>query len=654
MYRYLKSCGVEFGATTDWKDNPVSEFEIVIGDTERTSDQGNTQSSKTVGSDEYFVHASGNRVYIGGGSEDAVLTGVRTFLHDFFGYEGDNAPVPNVLNVGIGKSYDVKDKYYRMAAYFSGQQVFDRKFYILNKQFECVSIETGDSESEKFAGSELTKYLSIIGVSTGESDGKIILNVDKSLPEDGYKVQVKRNKVTITGGNERGVIYGAYGLLTRCAGMAFYTDSVESLGEGDVIVSESFDYTPVFESRMTDWGMARQSVDWCVKNGINTAHFHGISEEMGGKVSYGKYFVHNIRAVTGTPGDRQPCLTDPENLEKAIKFVRDRLQNEPGLKIVTVSQMDNNNYCKCANCASVDEEEGSHSGSLIRFINAIAADIADDYSDVIVDTLAYLYSRKPPKITKPLPNVCIRLCSIECCFSHSLDDPSCPENASFREDIEGWCEICNRLYIWDYGANFGSYIPTFPNFDVLRQNMRFFADHNVKGMFVQGVSSNSGEFGELKNYLIARLMLDPYMSKETYYDLMDGFLKAYYGDGWKYLRAYIDMIIAEAAGCQRTLVNPYLGTTLEKYGRYEDLFEEWWSKAEEMAGDRVENVRKSRLQWRYIKLSLHPDKAEAQKLISDVQRWGTDWGDAVGTAVPERANLELGPELWYVQSYWLP
>ena len=654
MRKYLKECGVELNIVTDWEDKDVTEYEIVIGDTKRTAEQGNTQSSKTVKTGEYYITVAGNRIYIGGASNDAVMTAVKIFLKEYFGYDRGDVEAPRALNVGLAKDYSKQEPYYRMDAYFKGQNVLDRRVFVLNKQVNTVSIVTGDDPAEIFAGEELGKYLSMIGVSEGESNVTISLNIDPDLMDDAYKIQIKRNKVIITGGNARGVIYGAYGLLTHYAGMAFYTGDVEYLGSGDVVLSESYEYTPVFETRMADWYVARHSASWNVKNGINANVMCKYEDNMGGKVSYGKYFVHNICAVTNTDPNAQPCLTDPAILDYAIKFVRNRLETEPDVQIITVSQMDNQNYCKCANCAAVDEEEGSPSGTLLRFINAIAADIADEYPDVVIDTLAYLYTRKPPKITKPLPNVCIRLCSIECCFTHALDDPSCEQNVAFCNDIKGWSEICNRIYVWDYGANFANYIPPFPNFEVMRQNMRFFADYNVKGMFVQGIYCPSGEFGDLKNYLLAQLMLDPYMSRETYYKLMDGFLEAYYGAGWKYIRAYIDMVMAETTGCLLALDDPYSGMPLETFARYEEIFDEWWNKAEELAGDRVENVKHSRLQWRYVKLSLHPNKQDAQEFIRDVQLWGTDWGDAVGTAVPERANLELGPEWWYIQHTWLP
>ena len=49
-----------------------------------------------------------------------------------------------------------------------------------------------------------------------------------------------------------------------------------------------------------------------------------------------------------------------------------------------------------------------------------------------MDTLAYRYTRQAPKTIKPADNVIIRLCSIECCFSHPLAERISIAGDSFR------------------------------------------------------------------------------------------------------------------------------------------------------------------------------------------------------------------------------
>ena len=88
--------------------------------------------------------------------------------------------------------------------------------------------------------------------------------------------------------------------------------------------------------------------------------------------------------------------------------------------------------------------------------------------------------------------------------------------------------------------------------------MRFYADNSVKGMFSQGNSDSvSGEFGDLRAYLLAKLMQDPYMTDREYDVHMNEFLKAYYGDGWMHIRAYIDLICQnQDTGCRAFYFDP--------------------------------------------------------------------------------------------------
>jgi hypothetical protein len=219
----------------------------------------------------------------------------------------------------------------------------------------------------------------------------------------------------------------------------------------------------------------------------------------------------------------------------------------------------------------------------------------------------------------------------------------------------GWSEICDKIYIWDYTTNFRYCIPTYANFHVLRENMQFYADHNVKGIFPQGnCRTPSGEFGELRAYLLAKLLMDPYMTEREYYAHMDEFLKAYYGDGWEFIRAYIDITSSKAStGCQSVYGQPFEAIPRDFYLAMEDTFESWWAKAEELAGDRVAYVQRSRLQWRYIKLMLHPDEAEAQKLIADVKAMGVGWTESSGTDLPADADFSKGPDEWFTFDWWL-
>ena len=491
-----------------------------------------------------------------------------------------------------------------------------------------VTILSGDAPGEVTpaeitAASELTAYLEKRGITVATGGFPITLSIDTTtLGEDSYRITAitegENAGMQIVGGNGRGILYGVYGFLEKYAGLRSYTPYLEVYPtEGDIVITDGvlLDYTAVFEMRVNDWYKwvpNQYRYPWCVKNGVNMVDgwWNSWDESLGGAWDYGGLFVHTMGSLTETGGGTSPnpCLalntpTGQENLAKVIKNVRAQLAKYPTTTIVSVSQNDTDARCRCANCVAIDNEEGSPAGTLLRFVNAVAADLAADYPNLTIDTLAYDYTQTPPKITKPRDNVCIRLCTFHCHFTHPLTDESCAENARFCRDLEAWSEICDNIHIWDYTTNFAFYIPTYANLHVLQANMQYFAEHNVKGMFPQGNrNSTSGEFGELRAYLLAKLMMNPYMGEEEYYRLMDEFLEAYYGDGWAYIRMYIDKTSEMySSGCYNMYTHPLNIVPAEEFRTMQAAFTEWWQKAEALADEaRVDNVRKSSLQWRFF------------------------------------------------------
>ena len=533
-----------------------------------------------------------------------------------------------------------------------------------------VCIITGKSESEVYAGEELAAYLQKKNVAVSEGGFPVIIFVDPTLGEDCFEVDVvlegEEASMTIRGGNGRGVLYGVYKFLEQYAGVRYFMPGLEKIPEGDIVLFDGnmLSYEPYFEARRLAWNCSKNDTDWNNKNGIN-GHDGDVSDpKYGGKQTYGPgLFVHTLGALTETGGgaSSNPCLSldSPEgqaNFEKTIKNLRAALEADPTINIVSVSQNDKNVYCKCEYCLASyalytkdpnNYEKGGTAGNLLVFVNKVAEVLEEDYPDLIIDTLAYNYTQAPPKNIVPRHNVCIRVCSIRVCFMHPMlecNDAKGPNGvqwtrtALFRQDFLAWGEICDRIYVWDYTTNFAYYIAPFSNFGSIRENMRLYHENGVRGMFPQGNSQSvSGEFGELRTYLLAKLMWNPYMSEEEYYRHMDEFLEAYYGEGWEGIRAFIDLT-TELAGNEGSCINiyeaPLNSITQEEYLAYEEQIEAWWNTAEELAGDRLEYVQRSRLQWRYIQLLLHPNDEACAQFVADVEAYGIRWAESPGNNKP--------------------
>jgi hypothetical protein len=235
--------------------------------------------------------------------------------------------------------------------------------------------------------------------------------------------------------------------------------------------------------------------------------------------------------VDGKRIPRQLCLTNPEVLEITIQNLRRKIAQNPAATYWSVSQNDNKDFCTCSNCKAIDDREASPSGSIINFVNQVA----DQFPDKMISTLAYEYGRRAPRNLKPRDNVNIMLCSIEAYRDKPLaEDPS---SADFVKDVEDWGKISKDIIVWDYVIQFNNLISPFPNLHVLKPNLQFFAEHGVNAMFEQGNREVGGEFAALRAYMISKFLWNPNENADS---VMNDFLRGYYWKAAPMIRRYID------------------------------------------------------------------------------------------------------------------
>jgi len=382
----------------------------------------------------------------------------------------------------------------------------------------------------------------------------------KKLGPDGFSLRSDAQRLIIAGGKPRGTLYGVYALLEEKLGVRWFTPDLEVTPQTNRLELASLNETqvPPLEYREVFWSEMLHDADFAARHRLNGNHYQ-FTDKHGGRFAVYFPFVHSLDSLIPPDlfkehpeyfplieGQRksgyvQRCLSNPGVLKLAKSRVRQWITDHPEASIISVSQNDTGNWCQCEQCKALDDQEGSPAASLLRFVNAVAQDIEGDYPNVRIDTLAYQYTRKPPKTLRPRHNVIIRLCSIECCFAHPLETCPAQENRRFRDDILASQPVAPLLYVWDYTPNFANYQQPFPNFDALQPNVRFFVGHGVKGLFEQGNYSpgGAGEMEPLRAYLLAELLWNPEADVRK---LTDEFLEAYYGKAAPNLRAYLELL----------------------------------------------------------------------------------------------------------------
>ncbi|MDW8122453.1 MAG: DUF4838 domain-containing protein [Armatimonadota bacterium] len=459
---------------------------------------------------------------------------------------------------------------------------------------EVVLVDRGKSEyrivvpsdnfpSERYAGEELQKYLEkMTGVRLplvtdeapptsheiwiGAGNKRLGKNFSAfeptfSLPEnDGYVLRTHGKHLVIVGARPRGTLSGVYAFLEEKLGVRWLTPEVEVVPQYDRIelppLKES--YRPPLEYREVFWTDIMRNPDFAARHRQNGQNF-GLQAHHGGPRVVFFPFVHSFELLIPpdlykdhpeyfpmiggkrVSGYVQRCLSNPDVVKLAIERVRQWIKERPDATLIDVSQNDTGNWCQCPDCKALDDAEESPAASVIKFVNTIAQAIEDEYPHIRIETLAYQYTRKPPKTLRPRKNVVIRLCSIECCFAHPLADCPSEENRRFRDDIVAWQPVAPVLYVWDYTTNFAHYIRPFPNFEVLQSNVQFFVNHGVTGLFEQGNYSPGGygEMGPLRAYVLAKLLWNPYTDVERH---INDFLFGYYGKAGGPIKAYMELL----------------------------------------------------------------------------------------------------------------
>ena len=248
--------------------------------------------------------------------------------------------------------------------------------------------------------------------------------------------------------------------------------------------------------------------------------------------------------------EAQLCLTNPGVLEIVCRNLQAAIDKQPEALYWSVSQNDNVNYCRCDSCAALDKKYAAFTaeekmlsthggdkypalgmGSLLEFVNQVA----DRFPDKIISTLAYQYTRVPPKGIVPRKNVNIMLCSIE----SSRNDPMEAGDKPFAEDLVGWGKLTDNILVWDYVIRFSNLLAPFPNLRILQPNLQFLHKNRVSAMFEQGNRDTGGEFADLRAYLISRMLWNPDINLEKE---MDEFLTGYYGAAAPGIREYINLL----------------------------------------------------------------------------------------------------------------
>jgi len=227
------------------------------------------------------------------------------------------------------------------------------------------------------------------------------------------------------------------------------------------------------------------------------------------------------------------CMTIEEGFRVASQSLDSLINLKPFSKFYSISQNDDVIYCECEVCSKINTKYGSPSGSLYHYLNKHTKKHPE--KDFI--SLAYLHTAEPPKGMVPDPNLISFYCPIE--MNRGMGIRHDPGSEAFRSRIKRWKEFNPRLFLWDYMVQFTHYLSPFPNLHTYKDNLRFYKENGVLGLFLQGYADVPGDFAELRQYILSKLLWD---TEQDLVELTEEFVKYFYGPAYPFVLQYLNLL----------------------------------------------------------------------------------------------------------------
>ena len=458
----------------------------------------------------------------------------------------------------------------------------------------------------KASGAKLATYTATEFAALGEgAQHPIRLTVDyPALGDEAFRITVTADALTIAGGRYRGCLYGVYDLLEDI-GWRFLCSP------NDYEASPEIEY--LYESEhidLNDGLNCEEHPSVAYRNIHGIAHNAGTirnkyRSDGGGTIApYGFTGIacHGLQSYGWLQDEgfttsyaSQPCFTDPDVIECACEHAVAEVERRVaagqkiGREIVTidVSQYDSGNFCACRRCDNVKAEEGSASGAVLRFTNAVADALSERFPGVNAAMLAYAGTNEPPAKTKPRDNVRISYCiyvgsNTSTCSAHCVTGEECEpgkHNNVYWKELEGWSALCSNrnLDVWYYPFNCYGVALCSPMTDVHYENLRALTSGQINGIHLDNDNWSQGiTMDPMLSYVGSKMLWNREITKDEYDALVREWFNIIYGEAGDYLYGHMRQM--EVAGSLTGDWCAFSSAAYEKvdYGYLADHFDEWW------------------------------------------------------------------------------
>ncbi|MHB9109550.1 MAG: DUF4838 domain-containing protein [Armatimonadota bacterium] len=439
----------------------------------------------------------------------------------------------------------------------------------------------------RFAAEELQRYLremsgAELPITDRATGPAIVLTTDKDLPnEDAHTLRMEGDRLSLTGGSPRAVLYAAYLLLERL-GCGFCIPGIETIPEQRTLTVPPLDLTEVpafpvrsqvdfpFTEAPLAWNLAL--IDWLAKNRFNWYHpapnafgepaawferkdvllealaRRGLHLQIGGHTLHtwlppARYAdVHPewfALLKRGRRWERVPplvCVSNQEMHREVAANICAFLDRNPEVEAVDCWEADIGEFCQCPGCLdgiprSADEEtrRSAYIVAYIGLINDVARVLAARHPGVKVAATIFCAGglTAPQRCPEVADNVIITPCHIMRDSYLPLQDS--PANLRLLAMDVSWRGKAKHVQIYEYynaWTNSGIY----PIVNVMAEDLQL-----LRRLGFTRVETDQAGWNPLNLYAAARLLWNPELSWEA---IIADFCRRHYGDAAEAMTRY--------------------------------------------------------------------------------------------------------------------
>ncbi len=375
----------------------------------------------------------------------------------------------------------------------------------------------------------------------GEITHAIILeksSITNTFPEDSYSIQAVGKNIYIKGSG-KGVLFAAYRYVRDIiGGRKWYVGKENTYVPKLTFLAVDSDLKiyskPNFQFREVYFPVEldQEYMDWYGLHNLEERWGdwgHTFSKILPPSV----YFKEHPEYYSLYDGKRQPiqlCLSNEDVFKLTVAYFKSRISENPTATYWSIAANDDIGSCTCDRCQAIDKREGGAQGSLIHFVNRVAA----QFPDKKFTTLAYLESANAPKHLRVADNVSVILSNIDAFRKNDIGSE--PSAATFRRQLGAWKAKAKHVFVWDYLTQFTNYLAPFPIQGTMQESLQYLKTQGVEGVFLQGGGATYSDMAELNAYILANLAWDTTLSEEQ---LTNEFIEGYYGKAAPFIKAYL-------------------------------------------------------------------------------------------------------------------